>query len=183
MTAQITDTFLLDGKRYALVGQRGSPLFAPAEHGIPTVAMHTACWRGYYSTYSITDAMQLEEVHLRMADPDPERTLFGIPPAEYDRGAAVYRAIGHVVEYTGGILLGDGFIQELYVHMGFHPPHKWRVVHELLFERGHVTERHDRSAAMAAIRERLASQPLAPGSEAPDAELREWIAGTFSLEY
>jgi len=33
------------------------------------------------------------------------------------------------------------------------------------------------------IRERLAGKPLAPGLEASDAELREWIAGTFSLEY
>jgi hypothetical protein len=119
-----------------------------------------------------------------MAQPDPERTLFGVRPASYEEhGRATYRDLAHVVEYTGGLLLGDGFIRELYVHMGFHPPHKYRVVHELLFERGRVTERHDRSAAMAAIRERLAGRPLQPGLEASDAELREWIAGTFRLDY
>lgn len=183
MTAQITDTFLLDGKRYALVGRRGGTLFEPAAHGIRTFMMHTACYRGYVATYAITDAMRLEEVELQMADPDPERTLFGRRPATYERGRATYRDLGHVVEFTGGLLLGDGFIRELYVHMGFHPPHKWRVIHELIFERGRVTERHDRSAAMAAVRERLAGRPLAPGSEASDAELREWIEGTFRLDY
>lgn len=183
MTAQVPDTFLLDGKRYALIGKRGSGLFEPAAHGIPTRMMHTGCWRGYIATYAITDALRLEQVQLQMAEPDPERTLFGVRPAHYDRGRAVYQGLAHVVEYSGGILLGDGFVQELYVHMGFHPPHKWRVVHELIFEKGHVTERYDRSAAMAAIRERLAGKPLAPGAAASEAELREWIAGTFSLEY
>jgi hypothetical protein len=43
MTAQITDTFELDGTSYSLVGQRGGPLFEPAAHGIPTRMMHTAC--------------------------------------------------------------------------------------------------------------------------------------------
>jgi hypothetical protein len=183
MTAQIPDTFLLDGKKYALVGRRGSGLFEPAEHGIPTFMMHTGCWRGYIATYSITDALRLDEVELQMAEPDPERTLFGARPASYDRGRATYRGLEQIVEYSGGILLGDGFVRELYVHMGFHPPHKWLVVHELIFERGRVVERHDRSAAMAKVRERLAGNPLAPGSEASDAEIREWIAGTFSLEY
>jgi hypothetical protein len=59
----------------------------------------------------------------------------------------------------------------------------YRVVLVLIFERGRVVERHDRSAAMAAIRERLAGRPLQPGLEASDAELREWIAGTFRLDY
>jgi hypothetical protein len=182
MTAQITDSFLLDGKRYALVGQRGGKLFEPADHGIPTRMMHTACWRGYVATYSITDALRLDQVELQMAEPDPGRTLFGVAPASFENGRVTYRP-AHVIDFSGGILLGDGFNHELYVHMGFHPPHKWRVVHELIFERGRVTERFDRSAAMAAIRERLAGRPLAPGLGTPDAELHAWIADSFRLDY
>jgi len=183
MTAQMTDTFLLEGKRYSLIGKRGNGLFEPSEHGIATTMMNTACWRGYIAMYSITDALRLDGVWLQMADPDPERTLFGKKPVEYERGRAMYHDLAHVVEYSGGLLLGDGFIEELYVHMGFHPPHKWRVVHELVFEDGRLIEHHDRSAAMAVIRERMASQPLARGLSSSDAELRAWIAGTFNLEY
>jgi hypothetical protein len=31
-----------------------------------------------------------------------------------------YRDLRQLIEFTGGLLLADDFIRELYVHMGFH---------------------------------------------------------------
>jgi hypothetical protein len=183
MTAQIPDTFVLDGKVYALVGQRGSTLFEPGEHGVDVRPMHTACRRGYIATYSITDAVRLVEVELQMAEPDRGRTLFGVRPKKYKDGRATYRKLEQVVEFSGGLLLGDDLVQELAVHMGFQRPYKWRVVHEVIVERGHVVERHDRSDAMAAIREKLAGRPLSPGRGSSDAEIEAWIKDSFRLDY
>ena len=183
MTAQIPDTFLLDGKEYALVGQRGDKLFEPGEHGVAVMPMHTACWRGYVATYSVTDAVRLVEVELQMAEPDRGRTLFGVRPKKYKDGRATYRKLEQLVEFSGGLLLGDDLVPELSVHMGFQRPYKWRVVHELIVERGRVVERHDRSAAMAAIREKLAGRPLSPARDSSDAEVQEWIRDSFRLDY
>lgn len=45
------------------------------------------------------------------------------------------------VPLSGGLLLGEGFIQELYVHMGFHPAWKYLHVIELIFEGGQLHKR------------------------------------------
>ena len=67
--------------------------------------------------------MLLDSLAVCLDDPAP--VLFGVS-AQRDNGSyaifdAVYERIGHEIGYTGGLLLADGFIQELYVHMGFHP--------------------------------------------------------------
>ena len=54
-----------------------------------------------------------------------------------------------IVRAGAPVDLADGFIQNLYVHMGFHPAWKYREVHELLFEDGRLLHAQDRSAAMA----------------------------------
>ena len=63
-----------------------------------------------------------------------------------------YHDIGLPLPFTGGLLLGDGFIQELYEHMGFHPAWKFRKVIELVFADGILTATHDRSYDMARVR-------------------------------
>lgn len=54
-----------------------------------------------------------------------------------------------VIPFSSGLLLGDGFIRELYVHMGFHPAWKFERVVELIFEGGQLTRSHDRSEQLA----------------------------------
>jgi hypothetical protein len=53
------------------------------------------------------------------------------------------------VPFSGGLLLGQGFIRTTYVHMGFHPAWKFEKVAELLLEHGGVTSTLDRSAELA----------------------------------
>ncbi len=76
--------------------------------------------------------------------------------------------------FTGGLLLADGFIQQLYVHMGFHPAWEFESVVELLIESGNVVAALDRSAAMKELRDRLGAEPLRPTSWNRD-EVMGWI--------
>ena len=94
-----------------------------------------------------------------------------------------YKDMRAPIAFTGGMLIGDGFIREMYVHMGFHPAYKFRVVHELMFESGRQVSATDQSQIMAKVRQNLVGKPLQPGMNAGDEEIMDWIKGTFSLEY
>ncbi len=150
----------------------------------------TACWRGFICTYGVSDgALFLEELRVGLSAEDKEATkagggrpLFGKVPG-YTFGTAVYESLHSPVPFSGGLLIADGFIRELYVHMGFHPAWKFTEVHELLFEEGRLAEARDCSEAMARVRERLTQQPLSPGSGASTAEIEQWIGKTFRLDY
>jgi hypothetical protein len=209
MTAQISDTFRFRDKPRALAGINGSGLFDPAQHGIQPVMISTACWRGYYSAYEVADsALFLTEIHLGLGEGDTAAAARGEGPKLFGKVPRRYTEHGHrtnlrtgevttswessdfrvgglreVVPFTGGLLLGDDFIEEMYVHMGYHPAYKFRVVHELVFDCGRLVEEHDRSAQMAEFREMLSSRSLEPGSGASRAEIEEWIRRCFSLEY
>jgi hypothetical protein len=87
------------------------------------------------------------------------------------------------MDFTGGILIAQGFIQQLYVHMGFHPAWKYETVYELTFSQGNVLEIKDISAGMADLRNKMTRQPLAPDAGASKQEIENWIASTFKRDY
>jgi hypothetical protein len=156
MTAQIPDTVVYRGQgNHALVGISGSGLFDPSEHGLRVGMISTACWRGFLCEYTVEDGqLFLTVLELGMAEPPTE--LFG---AHVRRGrAAVYRPIRVRQPFTGGLLLGDGFIHELYVHMGHQPAWKYTTVLELTFDDGQLTAVHDRSELMARRRATYATR-------------------------
>lgn len=92
-----------------------------------------------------------------------------------------YKNINLPINLTGGILIAKDFIQELYIHMGFHPAWKYEKVHELLFQEGKLTEKRDVSGKLREVREKLANEPLKPGIQQMDQ--LEWIESTFRLDY
>ncbi len=94
-----------------------------------------------------------------------------------------YRGLAKRVPFTGGVLLADGFLSELYVHLGYQPAWKYREVHELLFEDGRLLHAHDRSAAMAELRAKLAGAPRGPGAKACREAIARWVENAFSLDY
>jgi hypothetical protein len=186
MTAQISDVVVYRDKPHSIAGINGSGLFDPTEHGIKPVMISTACWRGYHCTYQVADGnLLLTSVTAGLGEEDRALAkrregpkLFGKVPRRYPVRGHFYDGLREVVPFTGGLLLADDFIDELYVHMGFHPAWKFREVHELLFERGRVVKAADRSAEMAEFREILADRPLQPS----DPENREEIERCFSLK-
>ena len=84
-----------------------------------------------------------------------------------------YDGLREPIRFSGGLLLGEGFIEKLYVHMGFHPAWKYKTVREVIFEEGRVTEDLDRSREMKDLRARLTSEPLQPGLGDGQARIRE----------
>jgi hypothetical protein len=192
MTAQIPDIFFYKGKPYELAGISGtSELFNPAAYDMQPVGTCTACWRGYQCGYAIGDNGQLilrdfsVSLGRSKATPgvsQPVPILFGVKPtADREKESwfnVSYKEMSGPIPYTGGLLIADDFIRELYVHMGFHPAWKYRDVHELIFENGLLKSATDRSEQMAQLREGMNQSP-----EPDFKDIGAWVEKCFSLKY
>jgi hypothetical protein len=187
MTAQISDAVTYERHRYSLAGVKGPGLFDPKDLGLQPRATSSANWRGYYCGYEVRDdQLELSDLHIGLESPEPA-TILGIAPTwqkTYGKmHEAGYQHMRAPIAFTGGLLIADGFINEMYVHMGFHPAYKYRVVHELIFDAGRLTSATDQSANMEKVRRCLVGKSLQPGMDAGEEEIMEWIKTTFSLEY
>jgi hypothetical protein len=147
MTGQIPDRVVYQEREYALAGIGGQGLFDPTEHGLQVYSITTACWRGYLCEYSVEDD-QLFLTALRVGAAAPPDELFGAPVRLGDQAAA-YGPIRVRQPFTGGLLLGAGFIEELYVHMGHQPAWKYTEVLELTFDDGRLVAVNDHLQLMA----------------------------------
>lgn len=191
MTAQFSDNFIYKGKEFSIAGINGDVLFNPYEHGLSPKGTCTACWRGFVSTYAVkNDQLYLDRLDINMDKPKKKFFIFdaipkinGIKPSG---GESLYglfdyhfEAVELPVKFTGGFLIGEGFIQDLYVHMGFHPAWKYEEVHELIFENGKLVSATDISAKMKEYRRKRKE----PGFEEEDQKMDEWIEKCFSLNY
>jgi hypothetical protein len=184
MTAQIPDGVVVDGTTWALVGINGQGLFDPAGFGLQPISLSTGEWRGFTCRYAI-EAGRLRLAHLSIGRLREEagtaaiERLPSIARSTQDRARWEFDFEGLEVPFTGTLLLGDEFIRDLYVHMGFHPAWKWGRVLELQLAGGEVTRTADRSAEYAQIREQQRGQPLEPGPKADANAIARWIRGTF----
>ncbi len=165
---------------YALTGRDGDGLFDPSALGLRPLAMSTACWRGYVCQYTVVDGgLVLTELEMLVEGEPPP--LFGVTPLKEGLRGPRYEGLREPVRFTGRLLLGRGFLSELYVHMGFQSSWKYEDVQELLFENGHLTEAHDRSED-AARRRAEPSPDDVPPSPADRTSTRTWIQRTFSRD-
>jgi hypothetical protein len=110
--------------------------------------------------------------------------LYGVAPETIDEdghhpGELCYR-VAAPVEFTGRLLLGDDYVHVGYLHMGFTPAWLYANVRELIFDGGRLVGAYDRSAELAAVRERLGPAGLRPPRQAtrPD-----WMDAAFSLSF
>ena len=87
------------------------------------------------------------------------------------------------IPFTGGLLLGNDLIDEMYIHRGFQPAYTYRKVYELVFDCGKLTEEHDRSTQMAEYRQMESDHSLRPDDYESPTELEAWFKHCFSLEY
>jgi hypothetical protein len=190
MTAQIHDQCLVGGQRYDIAGIAGDELFAPGAHGLKPVPWSTGCWRGYVVTYALRNRrLVVRELAVNLSSPKREGVeKVPAPPlrdAEARRPAGpygfeyLYEDMALPVAYTGGLLLARGFIEDLYVHMGFHPAWKYEEVLELIFEEGRLEEAYDVSDRIREMRAEMMLSPL-DWSEGP---VLDWIESTFQLDY
>lgn len=195
MTAQFSDLFEYRGRQFDIAGINGEGLFVPAEHGMAAVGSCTACWRGFVAGYKLEgDRLVLDNLDINL---DDERqgffgrfrkkpTLNGVHPSEDGDDLSLFQyrftRVGLEVPFTGGFLIGSGFIDELYVHMGFHPAWKYKEVHELVFEKGKLTLESDVSERMKEMRDKLSGRGNEAGIAEPH-DLMKWIDECFSRRY
>jgi hypothetical protein len=169
MTAQASDRITYRDQEFSLVGWEGAGLFDPAQHGLKPFQVSTGNWVGYLCTYAVADSvLRLERFEIGFGADDRAASLrgegpllFGVRPRLTEQDSyAVYENLGQVMPFSGTLTLGADFDWSTYVHMGFHPPWKYRVVWDLTFEAGKLVAEADRSADMARMREAEASGGL-----------------------
>lgn len=185
MTAQFSDLLVLGRRTLSIAGVKGEGLFDPRSLGLHPIAPCTACWRGYLCRYAVKDdQLFLAELCLSIAE-EHAPTINGVEPSRPPEGIFdhVYKTLDLPVAFSGGLLAGEGFVRELYVHMGYHPAWKYRTVLELVFEGGRLVEQRDVSRRMQEIRGKMARRPLRLGTTRGEEEVRAWIASTFRLSY
>lgn len=171
MTAQIPDTLLLEERTFSIAGVNGQGLFDPASYGMYPLQRITSCWRGYVCEYKLlSNKLFLNRLRINLGTyegdgnkyafaPEAGPQINGVEPVlatvSQDFFSNTYHQLNLHVEFTGGILAADDFIQELYVHMGFHPAWKYRHVVEVILSHGYVTETRDVSGIMQEIRNKM----------------------------
>ncbi len=197
MTAQIPDEFRYEGEVYSLVGLKGEGLYTPQDFGMTPQAASTACYRGYVMKYDCIDGQLVLDGMTVNSEEGP--TINGVEPVESQDGfrarqvmaytvfggcqfAKVYENLKMKTKFTGSILLAKDFISSMYVHMGFQRPMSFRTVLELQIQDGDIVNVSDLSEQMEEIRLRGLERGAHPDSRA-DEDVREWIEGTFSLDY
>src|SRR5262249_46056836 len=85
------------------------------------------------------------------------------------------------VAFSGRLLVGADVVADApFLHMGFFPAWMYLDVYELVFDRGGLVSSVERSAELAAVRDRLGDSGARPRVNEP---VKEWISRTFSLTF
>ena len=93
-----------------------------------------------------------------------------------------YLNLGLKTKFTGAFLLGNDFIESMYVHMGFQRPLAFRKVLEVQVQDGDIITVSDLSEKMEELRQKGRDKGAQPESRS-DADVSKWIDDTFSLDY
>ncbi|MBY9003803.1 MAG: hypothetical protein KGD73_07515 [Candidatus Lokiarchaeota archaeon] len=183
MTGQIPDNVIYRDEVYALAGVKGEGLYVPLDFGLTPVSPHTANWRGFVSTYEVSnDHLFLKEMHVSIKEKsDIYPDINGIKPESKIEGIVHldYKGINFKTNFTGKIIIVKDFIDSMYVHMGFQSPLSFRKVIELEFKEGDLISKKDLSDKIQKYRKKDYSD----GKIKPEGDLMKWIDRTFSLDY
>ena len=146
MTAQVLDKVFFKGDEYSIIGITGE-LVSPKQFSMTSDMISTACYRGFFATYELTEeCLYLREFTLNAKDGN-YRPIEGIDPVKTGF-QGTYQNLSVEVPFTGRIKLGKDFVQKLHVNMGFQKATAFKVVLELKLKRGRVVEITDRSQEM-----------------------------------
>lgn len=181
MTGQIPDTYRYKGRNYSIIALTNPIDFRPEEYGFTPVAPHTACWRGYFCLYDITDEqLFLNKLWICNGD-NPYPELDGVfPVLDKRESMMVYKDLQHKIDYTGRIVVGSGFLREYYVHMGYQWAWAYRNVYELVFEHGKVIQKINHSKIVEGIRKKIAEDPHF--QDAMHSDIVRFINESFSMD-
>lgn len=179
MTAQVPDKYEYEGKEYSIIAMSDDIEFSPEQYGLEPQYICTACWRGYAVKYAIEDEKLLVK-NLFVSD-----SSSGFPNINGIEAESIgdiifshmYRNINLQTEYTGKIVMGNGFIRDYYIHMGFQRAWAYEKVIELIFEKGVLVNVIDHSEKVKAIRAEIE----AGTREAKEDSIPTFVDKSFSL--
>lgn len=167
MAAQISDRYLFEGKTYEFIHSDRDIEFQPERYGIEAKMMSPNCWRGFISTYEITDRLKMEGLEIwshKNQFPDlyrvaPARESVGTPLKPFYR--ASYKNLKHLIRYSGKLILGFGMIERYQSHSSFRNQNVWAFeeVKEFVFKAGKVVDMKDHSHYASGIRDKLNDNP------------------------
>ncbi|MBE6679053.1 MAG: hypothetical protein E7598_00865 [Ruminococcaceae bacterium] len=189
MTAQIGDRFKFDKSEFTMVAISEPLSFDPSKYGITPESVSTACWRGFWCVYNITDkGIFLEDLYINSKD-DYYPEIEGVKPFfEEDRnkrfaymGHHLYKGLNIKLDYTGKILVGDGFIHEYYIHMGYQRAWAYKKLVELVFADGNLIEKNDHSKVAADIRKKIRNDK--DFDQKLHMDIPKFVEDSFSLDY
>ncbi|MCG8016209.1 MAG: hypothetical protein JAY97_08340 [Candidatus Thiodiazotropha sp. 'RUGA'] len=195
MTAQASDIFIYKDDHFNLVAYSNGEPFDPTSYGYSPVMASTACWRGYLCEYKIENGeLLLDKLYINHQESDLPVLQKKQPPNLNGSVASVtknksfigrwlFEDINMPLAYTGGLVVAQGFIRSLYVHMGFHPAWKYEEVHELVFESGHLISESDLSSRMVDVRKKAEGDTMQINGTPSKKEIEVWIAECFRRDY
>ncbi len=187
MTAQFSDIVFFREEEYALTDLQGDDLFHPSQYDMHPDSTCTACWKGFVASYAVKqDKLILKNLDINLEKSRKKYFWSSDNPEINDKkpsdGEALYGLFDYhfqdvdlPLSYTGWMLIGEGFIQKLYVHMGTHPAWKYKKVYKLEFEKGELVASHDVSKAMAGYRKKFKDNGEEPGKFSGGHEPDVWI--------
>ena len=164
----------------------GDRLVEPCDHGTTTFGEHSAYERGYVAKYAIRGyRLFLQELDINLGSEKPKLhgSVASGPSTCHDLFDSHYLNIHMPILYTGGLLIGSRFVDELYVPMGFQPAWKYEEVHELQFEAGRLDATKGVSEKMREFREDMRGCALRPDREVRMKDRVKWIDQCFSRTY
>lgn len=203
MTAQISDIYKRNNQEYKIVAMSEPMTFKPQDYGMNPEPCITSCWRGYWCEYEINEeGLFLKNLFMHNGDDDyPDINGVKVLPLTYHEadcysmekgwykmmtedycGHRMYKDIDLRIPYTGRILLGDGFIREYYIHMGYQRAWAYKTLIEFIFENGLLVETIDHSDIAAKIREQMERHKQDPDYLASET-IKQFISDSFSLKY
>ncbi|MBZ0284800.1 MAG: hypothetical protein K8L97_28950 [Anaerolineae bacterium] len=186
MTAQITDQVFYEDDRYSITGIKGGELPTPFDFGMVPTMMSTACYRGFYNEYTVMEGkLLLTKMTVRVMD-NQYKPIQNVPGTEDKWSGRVYSGLNLNTAFTGNLLLGTGFINTMYVHMGFQKATSYEKVVHLILDNGEVKAAVDYSEKMAQLREQMRQRQETArlsGQKNDETTIKNWIGQMFSLDY
>ncbi len=161
MTTQIENSFRYEEIEYGIAGILEDELFYPGDFGLNPVQASTACYRGYYAKFTVTNSqLTLEHMEVRLIGKtddgyrDEEGPLInGVKPCFDADGIFnnTYSGLHLPLNYSGGLLLVRGPIGETAFRVW-----EFSTVLELVFDDGVMQNVFDRSTSIADLRGTIA---------------------------
>lgn len=200
MTAQIGDIYKRNDEKYSIAALSAPLPFEPQNYGLEPQPSSTACYRGYWCEYDITDdGLFLENLYLFNREGNyPEFLGKSIAPLEYQEcddyrerkkrkktprhmGHRVYKNVHLMIPYTGKVLLGKDFLGEYYIHMGYQRPFAYKTLVEFIFEDGIPLDVIDHSIAAENLRNSINLKD--PAWKLGGGDISQFVEDSFSLDY